>query len=46
MGSYLTHLGYLKYKLWPKEGMGVKLQIWFLNIKSQKLPWFISVQVA
>jgi len=29
---------YLKHKLWLKEGMGVKVSIWLLTIKSQKLP--------
>jgi hypothetical protein len=29
---------YLKHKLLPKEGSGVKLPIWFLTIKSEKFP--------
>jgi hypothetical protein len=28
--------GYLKHKLWPKEGPGVKLAIWLVTIKSQE----------
>jgi hypothetical protein len=38
--------GFLKHKLWPKEGLGVKLAIWLSNIKSQKLPWFPCMKVA
>jgi hypothetical protein len=30
--------GFLKHKLWPKEGMGVKLSIWFSTTKSQESP--------
>jgi hypothetical protein len=30
----MTHLGYLKHKLWPKERSGVKLPIWSPTIKS------------
>jgi hypothetical protein len=37
---------HLKHKLWPKEGLGVKLPIWLPNTKSQKSPWFICMQVA
>jgi hypothetical protein len=37
---------YLKHKLWPKEGSGVKVSIWFPTIKSQESPWFTCVQVA
>jgi len=37
---------YLKHKLWPKEGLGVKLLIWFLTTKSRELVWFICVQVV
>jgi hypothetical protein len=33
--------GYLKHKLWPKEGLGVKLPIWFLATKSWKSPRFL-----
>ncbi len=45
MGSHDPFV-YLKHKLWPKEGPRVKLLIWFLTTKSQKLPWFFFVQVA
>jgi hypothetical protein len=38
--------GYLKYMLWPKKGSGIKLSIFFLIIKSQKLPQFTCIQVA
>jgi len=42
----MTHLRYLKHKLWPKERSGVKLPIWLLTTKSQESPWFTYVQVA
>jgi len=43
----LHHLfGHLKHKLWPKEGPGVRLTIWFPTIKSQESPQFPCVQVA
>jgi hypothetical protein len=32
--------GYSKHKLWPKEGLGVKLPIWLPTTKSQESPWF------
>jgi hypothetical protein len=38
--------GYLKRKLWPKEGPGVKLPIWLPTTKSQEFPWFPYVHVA
>jgi hypothetical protein len=38
--------GYLKHKLWPTKGLGVKLSIWLSTIKSQEFPWFPCVQVA
>jgi hypothetical protein len=31
---------YLKHKLWPKEGPGVKLPIWLPTTKSQESPLF------
>jgi hypothetical protein len=34
MGSHFS-FGHLKHKLWPKEGMGVKLPIWLSTTKSQ-----------
>jgi hypothetical protein len=37
---------YLKYKLWPKEGSGVKLIVWLPTTKNQELPQFPCVQVA
>ncbi len=37
---------FLKHKLWPKEGAGVKVPIWLPTTKSQKSPWFTYVQVA
>jgi hypothetical protein len=37
MGSYYP-FGYLKHKLWPKEGLGVKLPIWLMTTKSQESP--------
>jgi len=36
----------LKHKLWPKEGVGVKVPIWLLLIKSRKSPWNKCVQVT
>jgi hypothetical protein len=36
---------YLKYKLWPKEGSGVKVPIWFPPTKSQESPWNSCVQM-
>jgi hypothetical protein len=44
MGSH-DPFGHLKHKLWPKEGSGVKLTIWFPTTKSQELPQFPCVQV-
>jgi hypothetical protein len=38
--------GYLKHKLWPKEGSKVKLPIWSLTTKIQEWPWFAYLQVA
>jgi hypothetical protein len=38
--------GYLKHKLWPKEGSGIKLLIWLPTTKSQESPQLIYVQVA
>jgi len=45
MGSH-DAFGYLKHKLWPKEGSRVKLPIWLLTIKSQESPQFPCVQVV
>jgi hypothetical protein len=36
--------GYLKHKLWPKEGSGIKLSIWFSTIKSWESPQFICMK--
>jgi len=38
--------GHLKHKLWPKEGLGVKLPIWLPTIKSQESPKLPRVHVA
>jgi hypothetical protein len=38
--------GHLKHKLWPKEGLQVKLAIWLLTIKSQESTWFLCMQVT
>jgi hypothetical protein len=35
IGSHCS-FGYLKHKLWPKEGLGVKLAIWLSTTKSQE----------
>jgi hypothetical protein len=45
MGSH-DPFGHFKHKLCPKEGLGVKLTIWLMTIKSQESPWFPCVQVA
>jgi hypothetical protein len=37
---------YLKHKLWPKEGSGIKVSIWLLTTKSRELPWITYVRVA
>jgi hypothetical protein len=41
-----NQFGHLKHKLWPKEGLGIKLAIWLLTIKSQESPQFPYVQVT
>jgi hypothetical protein len=38
--------GHLKHKLWPKEGSGVKLVVWFPTTKSQESPRFPYVQMT
>jgi hypothetical protein len=38
--------GHLKHKLWPKEGLRVKLAIWFPTTKSQESTWFTCLQRA
>jgi hypothetical protein len=45
MGSH-EPFGHLKHKLWPKEGLGVKLTIWFPITESQESTLFPCVQVA
>jgi hypothetical protein len=45
MGSH-NPFGHLKHKLWPKEGLGVKLPIWLPTTKSQESPQFLCVEVA
>jgi hypothetical protein len=37
MGSH-DPFGYLKHKLWPKEGSKIKLPIWFVTTKSLESP--------
>jgi hypothetical protein len=37
--------GHLKHKLWPKEGLGVKLAVWLSTTKSQESTRFPCVQV-
>jgi hypothetical protein len=39
-------LEYLKHKLWPKEGLGVKMSIWLPTTKSQESTWITCVQEA
>jgi hypothetical protein len=38
--------GHLKYKLWSKEKLGVKVTIWLLTIKSWELPHFHKWRVT
>jgi hypothetical protein len=38
--------GHLKYKLWSKEQLGIKLPICFPTTKSRELPYFICLHVA
>jgi hypothetical protein len=45
MGSH-DPFKHFKHKLWPKEGLGVKLAIWLPTTKSRESPWFPRVQVA
>ncbi len=37
---------YLKHKLWLKEGLGIKVSIWLLTIKSQELLWITCLQMV
>jgi hypothetical protein len=45
MGSH-DPFGHLKYMLWPKEKLEVKLAVWFPTTKSQGSTQFPCVQVA
>jgi hypothetical protein len=45
MGSHRP-FGHLKHKLWPKEGLWVKLVIWLPTTKSWELTQFPHVQMA
>jgi hypothetical protein len=45
MGSHCS-IEYLKHKLWPKEGQGVKLPIWLPTRKSQESTQFTWLQRA
>jgi hypothetical protein len=45
MGSHCS-FGHLKHKLWPKEGPGVKLPVWFPTTKSRELTRFTWLQMA
>jgi hypothetical protein len=38
--------GFLKHKLRPKQGLGIKLPIWLPTTKSRELPQLIYVQVV
>ncbi len=42
MGSH-DPFGHLKHKLWPKEGLGVKLAVWLPTTKSWELTRFLCV---
>jgi len=45
VGSH-NPFGHFKHKLWPKEGLKVKMPIWFPTTKNWKSPQFPCVQVA
>jgi len=45
MGFYCS-FGHLKHKLWPKEGLGVKLPIWLPTRKSRESTQFTCLQTA
>jgi hypothetical protein len=45
MGSH-DPFKYLKHKLWPIKGPGVKLIVWFPTTKSLESPWFPCMEVA
>jgi len=47
MSKMASHepFGHMQYKLWSKEGSGVKLAIWFPTTKSQESTRFRCVQV-
>jgi hypothetical protein len=45
MGSHCS-FGHLKYKLWPKEGLGVKLAVWLPTKKSQELTRFTCLRTT
>jgi hypothetical protein len=45
MGSHDPY-GHLKHKLWPKEGLGVKLVVWLSITKSQELTQFPCTKVT
>jgi len=45
MGSH-DPFEHLKFKLWPKKRLGVKLLIWLPTTKSRESPRFPCVQVA
>jgi hypothetical protein len=38
--------GHLKHKLWPKEGLGVKLAVWLPTTKSRESTWFTCLQTS
>jgi hypothetical protein len=38
--------GHMNHKLWPKEGLGIKLAIWLLTIKSLESTQFPYTQVT
>jgi hypothetical protein len=38
--------GYLKHKLWPKEGPGIKVPTWLSITKSRESPWFTCLHVT
>jgi len=44
MGSHCS-FGYLKHKLWPKEGSGVKLLVWLPTRKNQESTRFTCLQM-
>jgi hypothetical protein len=46
LNEFASPIWNLKHKLWPKEGSGVKLEVWLPTTKNQESPRFPCVQVV